>query len=75
MSPEDQSAFERLAQAEKVIKLLETLVAECDGQGIDPIVARIKSCIELCQSDYVALQRDLYRQSSNGGRRPPRTKH
>lgn len=75
MSPEDQSAFERLTQAERVIKALETLVEECDGKGLDPFVTRIKSCIDQCQSDYVALHRQLYRKGASADRKPPGTKH
>ena len=75
MSPEDWSAFERLTQAEKVIKALETLVAECEGKGLEPFVARIKSCIEQCQSDYVALQRALYQKGVAKPRKPDGTTH
>lgn len=75
MSPEDQSAFEQLTQAEKLIKALETLVKECDGQGLDPFVVRLKTCIEQCQIDYVSLQRQLYLKSDADHGKPPKTKH
>jgi len=75
MSLDDQAEFERLAKAERVIKALETLVEECEGKGLDPFVARIKSCIKQCQNDYVALHRALYRKSAGTPAKPSSTKH
>ena len=72
MSPKEESAFERLSKAEKVIKALEALAKECVGEGLDPFAARINDCITKCQDDYVALHRTLYQQGSG---KPPGTKH
>ncbi len=72
MSPEDESAFEKLSKAEKVIKALETLAKECTGEGLDPFADRIKACVSLCQADYVSLQRALFKRSIE---KPPDTKH
>jgi len=74
MSPEDESAFEKLAKAEKVIKALEVLAKECTGQGLDSFTDRIRDCIVLCQNDYVTLHRTLYQQSA-GKTKPRGTTH
>ncbi len=75
MSPEDEIAFEHLSKAEKVIKALETLASECVGEGLDPFADRIKDCVKLCQNDYVALQRKLYKATKGHPRKPGGTTH
>ncbi len=75
MSPEDESAFEKLSKAEKVIKALETLAKECTGEGLDPFADRIKACVSLCQADYVSLQRALYQKGIGRTPKPPGTTH
>lgn len=75
MSPEDELAFEKLSRAEKIIKALEILARECVGEGLDPFADRIKACIVLCQNDYVALQRALFRQGAGKPPKPPGTTH
>lgn len=75
MSPEDESAFEKLSKAERVIKALETLVNECVGEGLDPFADRINACIAHCQDDYVSMQRRLYRQTAGKPPKPSGTTH
>lgn len=75
MSPEDELAFEKLSKAEKVIKALETLATECVGEGLDSFADRLKDCVSLCQSDYVALQRKQYQERDRKSGKPGGTKH
>ncbi len=75
MSPEDESAFEQLSKAERVIKALETLAKECTGEGLDPFADRIATCIAHCQDDYVAMQRRLYKRTAGKPPKPSGTKH
>lgn len=75
MSPEDESEFEKLSKAEKIILALETLANECSAEGLDPFAERIRACIVHCQNDYVTLQRALYRKGGGAPAKPPGTKH
>jgi len=75
MPPEDEFAFERLSEAEKIIKALETIAKESEGRGLDPFVKRIRECIKRCQADYVSLHRAIYSASVKPPKVPPGKRH
>lgn len=57
MSPENEDPPVDMSDAEKVIRALEALVAECDARQLTGFSKRIQSCLSKCQTDYIVLQR------------------
>jgi hypothetical protein len=75
MSPEQNGTPAELSDAERVIRALEVLVAECEARQLTGFAKRIRLCTTKCQADYVALQRREFAARNRKGRKPPPTAH
>lgn len=73
MLPDDDENASRLMDAEKVIRALEALAAECEGRQLGMFANRIRLCVVKCQSDYVVLQRRAFAARAKKRRSPPTT--
>lgn len=75
MSPDNEDPPVDMSDAEKVIRALEALVAECDARQLIGFSKRIQLCLSKCQTDYIVLQRRRFAERIRQSRKPPDKMH
>ena len=75
MSPENEDPPVDMSDAEKVIRALEALVAECDARQLTGFSKRIQLCLSKCQADYIIVQRRQFAERMKKARKPLKKLH